>query len=141
MPRSRARTPAKRGPFSRFHYGVRRARDASRGSAFAETPAGGMQLSRPSKETPRGDTPGGRFAQCTGPGAALLSTRRHLEVCEILPGTRQTPFAEHRTGTRKIPVRDARDTQHKTAVGPFETLTIGAITKTLFCSLFTLIKF
>ena len=33
--RRRARTPANGGPFPRRHYGVRRFRSASRGSAFA----------------------------------------------------------------------------------------------------------
>lgn len=37
----------------------------------------------------------------------VSSERRHLEVREISPETRQTPFAKHRTNTRKIPARDA----------------------------------
>ena len=46
VPKCRARTPGKGGPFPRCHYGLRRSRGASRGSAVAETLAGDTQLSR-----------------------------------------------------------------------------------------------
>ena len=66
VPTRRDRMPAKEGPFPRRHYGVRRSRDASRGSAVAETPAGGTQLS--------GGRPAGKRDAETRPGTHHAET-------------------------------------------------------------------
>ena len=72
VPRCRARTPGKGGPFPRCHYGLRRSRGASRGSAVAETLAGDTQLSRgmpARKRHARGNTLLGRITLKRHPGA------------------------------------------------------------------------
>ena len=119
--------------FPRRQQGKRCYRNASRRYATFERHA--------SKETPRTrkHAPGTHHAETpsrsalgegdavrTGPGATLGSARRHLEVREVLLGTRQIPFEEHRTEIRKIPVRNSRYTKHETATGPCETPPCGA---------------
>ena len=119
VPSHRARTPSKGRPISRRHYGVRPSRDASKGSTFAETPAGDTQLSRRS--------PVGEHHAETRSGTlhAMPRPRCRPAKCETSSGG-----ARNFAGDAPDTIRGKPD-GIDTAVGLCETVIIGAIIGTL----------